>query len=157
MIGEIARLKYICSDPLDQVENYLEAINDSKHMWHLHHKLGLNHSIAELQEADMYRHRPASELVFLCGAAPGEDVYLSHRTTHNDAKICIKAEFEYKAMLDRMNREQCKDNDIICNKMTFESWIESFLVSEKIRFRYDNEMLSAATGISEAFINSLLD
>lgn len=105
MIGEIARLQQICSDPINQVENFTEAINDSKHMWHLHHKLGLNHSVEELQQADMYRHRPASELVFLCGAAPGEDVYLSHRTAHNDAKICIEAEFEYKAMLDRMNRE----------------------------------------------------
>lgn len=157
MIGEIARLQQICKDPINQVENFTEAINDSKHMWHLHHKLGLNHTIAELQQADLYRHRPATELIFLCAAAPGEDVYLSHAGAHRDAKANLQAEFEYKCMLDQMGREQCKENSIIGNKMAFESWIESFLVSERIKTRMDNEMLSAATGLTEKFIEELLD
>ena len=157
MIGEIARLQQICNEPLNLIENFDQAINDSQHMWHLHHKLGLNHTIKELQEANMYRHRPANELVFLCAAAPGEDVYLSHAGAHSNAKRNLDAEFEYKSMLDRMSREQCKENTIIANKMAFEGWIESFLVSERLKTRMDNEMLSAATGLSETFISELLD
>ena len=157
MIGEIPRLQQICCDPLDQVENFDEAINDSKHMWHLHHKLGLNHTVDELKSASMYMHRPAKELIFLCAAAPGEDVYLSHAGIHRDAKRCLKAEFEYQSMLDRMNREQCKDNTIIANKMAFESWIESYLVADRIKTRMDYEMMSAMTGLTETFIRDLLE
>ena len=41
--------------------------------------------------------------------------------------------------------------------MAFEGWVESYLISERIKSRMDNEMLSAATGLSEKFISDLID
>jgi hypothetical protein len=157
MIAEISTLKRVCCEPLERIENYSEAINDSMHMWHLHHKLGLNHTIKELQENDMYLHRPANELIFLNSCREGEDVYMSHAGVHSRGKRALQAEFEYQSMLDRMGREQCRDNSIISNKMAFESWVQSYLVADRIKTRMDNEMLSAATGLSQKFISDLLD
>lgn len=161
MIAEIAKIKQVCKDPIENIENFEEAINDSRHMWHLHHKLGLSNSVEELKKNDMYFHRPANELMFVSAANPGEDAYVdmatSHHNLHATAKDCIKAGFEYKCLLDKLGREQCKDNDIICNHMAFESWVESYLVSERIKSRMDSEMLSAATGLTQKFIDGILE
>jgi hypothetical protein len=161
MIADIAKIKQVCCEPIEKIANFVEAINDSRHMWHLHHKLGLSNTVAELKKNDLYFHRPANELEFILAANPGEDAYIdmatSHHNLHATAKDCIKAGFEYKCLLDKLGREQCKDNDIIGNRVAFESWVTSYIVSERIKSRMDSEMLSAATGLTQKFIEDILN
>lgn len=160
MIADMKHLKQICSGKIEEIENFSEAINDSKHMWDLHHKLGLNHSIEELKEAGLYFHRPANELEFLRRTTDIVDVYDSlktHKGKHADAKRRIESEFEFTSYIDRISREQCKDSKIVNDKVRFETWIESLLRYEMITKRLDIEMLSVHTGLKEEFIDEVLN
>lgn len=158
MIAEISTLKRVCTD-FTKVENYIKAINDDKHMWHLHHKLGLNHSIQELKDNNLYYHRPPEELEFLPSVVKGEDMYQGiacHSKTHKDAKTMIEASFEYQSFINELSRKQCDENKIIRNKLQFESWVEAYLVSERIKTRLDNEGLELQTGLDKDFIEELI-
>lgn len=71
-----------CSEPLENIENYQYAVNDSEHMWECHHRLEIQgqfrNSVKLLKRCGMYWHRPASELIFL-----RHDV---HRSLHHKGK-----------------------------------------------------------------------
>ena len=161
MIAEIKTIKQICNGDFTKVLNYHKAINDNRHMWHLHHKLGLNHTIKELKDNNLYYHRPPEELEFL----PGEytsiiDTYDSiktHRTQHADAKRRIESEFEFISFVNDMSRKQCKDNQIIDNRLQFESWILSVIQYEQIKNRLDIDGLNVHTGLAKKFLEELLD
>lgn len=66
--------KYLCSD-IEKVENYEKAKADNFKGWICHHRLetynsdgerrSVDISKKELIALDMYRHRPAEELIFL--------------------------------------------------------------------------------------------
>lgn len=66
--------KCFCDTP-ELIENYDEAIRDTSQIWHCHHRLethnseGIERAIfltkKELEELDMYYHRPPKELIFL--------------------------------------------------------------------------------------------
>ena len=61
--------KYCCED-ISLIENYNEAINDSKNKWELHHKLEIQngklvYTKKDLIDLNLYWNRPASELIFL--------------------------------------------------------------------------------------------
>ena len=161
MIAEIQTLKHVCNGDITKVTNYIKAINDSKHVWYLHHKLGLNHSLQELKDNNLYYHRPPEELEFL----PPEDAEMidvydsikSHTGKHHDAARRIQSEFEFRSYIDSLSRANCKDNKIIQNSVQFESWIEPLLNYERIKYHLDNESLSIQTGLSQKFIEDLID
>ena len=71
------RINKYCNDDITQIENYEQAINDTTHTWHCHHRLetDLNLSQQELKDRDLYYNRPASELIFLTHA--------EHTSLHN--------------------------------------------------------------------------
>lgn len=59
-----------CSEPLDKIEHYEEALAEGFKGWCIHHRLeikpdGTRVSMQELKDKDLYWHRPASELVFM--------------------------------------------------------------------------------------------
>ena len=59
-----------CSDPLDKIEHYEEALAEGFKGWCIHHRLEIQHdgtrmSRQELKDKDLYYDRPASELVFM--------------------------------------------------------------------------------------------
>ena len=62
-------LKKYCSEPLENIENYQEAMNDKEHMWECHHRAEILpcgvYSCEELKKVGMYWKRPASELIFI--------------------------------------------------------------------------------------------
>lgn len=62
------RCSKYCCEPLDQIENYLVAVNDKERMWHCHHRLeteGAKLSMRLLVKRGLYYKRPAAELIFL--------------------------------------------------------------------------------------------
>ena len=68
MISERGPKKY-CSEPLENIENYQEAVNDKEHMWDCHHRAEILpcgvYSREALKRVGMYWNRPANELIFL--------------------------------------------------------------------------------------------
>ena len=61
--------KYCCED-ISLIENYNEAINDSKNKWELHHRFEIQngklvYTKKDLIDLNLYWNRPASELIFL--------------------------------------------------------------------------------------------
>ena len=59
-----------CSEPLELVENYQQALAEGFAGWCMHHRLeiqpdGTRVSAKELIDQNLYFHRPASELVFM--------------------------------------------------------------------------------------------
>ena len=62
--------KRYCSEPLDNIENYQQALADNFEGWSIHHRLeiqpdGTRVSAKELIDKNLYYGRPASELVFM--------------------------------------------------------------------------------------------
>lgn len=160
MIAEINIIKRVCKGDFTKIDNYLKAINDNRHIWHLHHKLGLNHKTKDLKENDLYYHRPPEELEFL---PPDNseiiDVYddiKSHGATHQDTKRRIESEFEFQSYINKVSREQCKDNDVIENNEQFKDWVEALLRYDMMKFRFDIDSLNAHTGLSKKFLIDLL-
>lgn len=86
MIGKYNPNRF-CSESIENIENYAQAIADNEHVWELHHRgeilpCGV-FSKSDLMKFGLYLNRPASELVFLrhdehrrlhrCGRKLGED------------------------------------------------------------------------------------
>lgn len=97
MVSEDRRMRgwrTFCSEPLENIENYKEAIEDSERLWDCHHRReidpdGTQHSAKELMSRGLYHNRPASELIFLPHSeharlhAMGNKRFLNHK--HTDA------------------------------------------------------------------------
>ena len=84
--------KSYCSEPLDKIEHYEEALADNFAGWCIHHRLeiqpdGTRMSRQELKDNGLYFHRPASELVFM--------KVCEHVTLHHKDKV-ISAETRNK-------------------------------------------------------------
>ena len=76
-----------CSEPLDKIEHYEEALAEGFKGWCIHHRLeikpdGTRVSAKELIDQNLYYGRPASELVFMRN---GE-----HTTLHNTGNAYMK-------------------------------------------------------------------
>ena len=70
-----------CSEPLDKIEHYEEALAEGFKGWCIHHRLeiqqdGTRVSRQELKDNGLYFNRPASELVFI---RSGEHMSLHHK------------------------------------------------------------------------------
>ena len=81
MINEGSAKAY-CSEAIDLIENYEEAIADESSTWDLHHRRELTedgdfvYSRDELKKMNLYYDRPARELVFL---RHGEHSVMHHK------------------------------------------------------------------------------
>ena len=69
-LSQIHNRHYFCSEPLEQIENYQQALAEGFKGWCIHHRReiqldGTRMSVQELKDQDLYFHRPASELVFM--------------------------------------------------------------------------------------------
>lgn len=83
MINQIrSRVERYCSEPIENIENYEEAVNDKTQTWHCHHRLEIQgqfkNSRELLKRCGMYYNVPASQLIFL---TPSE-----HSRLHTDDK-----------------------------------------------------------------------
>ena len=90
--SQIRCWKSYCSEPLDKIEHYEEALADNFVGWCMHDRReiqqgGTRVSRQELKDKDLYFHRPASELVFM----RRED----HISLHHKGKV-ISAETRRK-------------------------------------------------------------
>ena len=79
--------KRYCSEPLDKIEHYEEALAEGFKGWCIHHRLeikpdGTRVSVKELIDQNLYYGRPASELVFM---RKGE-----HCALHNTGNAYMK-------------------------------------------------------------------
>ena len=75
--------KKFCSEPLDKIEHYEEALADNFAGWCIHHRReiqpdGTRVSMQQLIDKNLYFHRPASELVFM--------KVCEHATLHHKGK-----------------------------------------------------------------------
>ena len=63
----IQTVKRFCKDPIEWIENYLEAVNDTTQTWDCHHRneILLNVSAKKLREMGLYYRVPACDLIFL--------------------------------------------------------------------------------------------
>lgn len=73
----LRKLQKYCCEPIENIENYYEAINDQTQIWQCHHKdeIDKNMSKKELKESGLYYSVPAERLIFL---TPSE-----HSSIHN--------------------------------------------------------------------------
>lgn len=90
MINETQARRYCCDD-ICKIENYAEAVSDSK-MWDLHHRAETDEVLSkrELKAQDRYWKRPASELVFLTKSAHMQ-LHFDAGTMENQRKAARKA------------------------------------------------------------------
>lgn len=58
---------YYCCEDISLIENYDEAIKDTKQVWDCHHRneITLNVSASKLKEMGLFYYRPANELIYL--------------------------------------------------------------------------------------------
>ena len=68
--------RHFCCEPLQNIENYQDAVNDTENVWICHHILGETHSMNELISKGLYFNRPASEFRFM---KRGEHIALHHK------------------------------------------------------------------------------
>lgn len=70
--------KQFCSEPLENIENYDRAVEDTEHMWECHHRAEILpcgvYSREDLKKVGLYWNRPASELIYIR--------HDEHRTLH---------------------------------------------------------------------------
>lgn len=83
MINQIrSRVERYCSEPIENIENYEQAVNDPTQTWHCHHRLEIQgpfkNSRELLKRCGMYYNVPASQLIFL---TPSE-----HSRLHTDGE-----------------------------------------------------------------------
>lgn len=75
--------KQFCSEPLENIENYDNAVADVEHLWECHHRAEILpcgvYSREDLKKVGLYWHRPAKELIFLR--------HDEHRSLHHMGKV----------------------------------------------------------------------
>ena len=82
-LSQIHGNKSYCSEPLDKIENYQQALAEGFKGWCIHHRLeiqpdGTRVSMQELIDKGLYFGRPASELIFMR--------FKEHSTLHSTGK-----------------------------------------------------------------------
>ena len=75
MLSELRLYRRYCSESITDIENFLEAVNDTKELWEVHHRLETHTSDGvrrlvpinkvEMKALMMYYNRPSKELIFL--------------------------------------------------------------------------------------------
>jgi len=69
-------IKELCCEDISLIENYEQAVNDSK-IWECHHRKGIDEGLSkkQLKKMGLYFNRPADELIFLTSS--------KHRSLHH--------------------------------------------------------------------------
>ena len=83
-------IQKVCVEPIENIENYHKAMNDSLNYYSCHHRLEVRNiwgmiihiGREELIGLGLYFHRPANELIFLTRS--------EHRTLHNSDPVFRK-------------------------------------------------------------------
>ena len=98
-------MKRYCSEPIENIENYDKAVNDSDNLWDCHHRLEVQgqfrNSAELLKRCRMYWHVPASQLIFL-----RED---EHRRLHLTGKS-LSSELKDKISKSRMGHRMSEES-----------------------------------------------
>ena len=95
--------KNYCSEPLDKIEHYEEALADNFAGWCIHHRLeiqpdGTRVSAKELIDQGLYFGRPAEELVFMRRE--------EHTTLHNKGNTYTKGKHLSEETRRKMSESQ---------------------------------------------------
>ena len=90
--AQLGHLKSYCSEPLENIENYQQALADGFKGWDIHHRLEIQKdetrmSRQELKDHKLYYGRPASELVFM---RHGEHIALHMNCMKRSTDTCKK-------------------------------------------------------------------
>lgn len=114
--SQIRCWKSYCSEPLDKIEHYEEALAENFKGWCMHHRLEIQPdgkivSMQELKDKGLYYDRPASELIFMRN---GEHSYLHNKDKHPSAETRKKiaeskrGENNPRAMLGKHHSEETR-------------------------------------------------
>lgn len=126
MINEKSAKSYCCED-ISLIENYTEAVVDSK-MWDIHHRAETDEVLTrkELIAQGRYWKRPASELIFLTRAA--------HRKLHFD---CGTMEKQRKVLAENgrktgaeTGRKYGATNGRKCSKKVYQYSLDGTFIRE---------------------------
>lgn len=90
--AQLGYWKSYCSEPLENIENYQQALAENFKGWDIHHRLeiqkdGTRMSRQELKDNKLYYGRPASELVFM---RHGEHIALHMTCMKRSTDTCKK-------------------------------------------------------------------
>ena len=107
-LNKILHWKSYCSEPLELIENYQQALAENFKGWCIHHRLeiksdGTRVSRQELKDNGLYFHRPASELVFMRN---GE-----HCSLHNIGNTYMKGRHHSAEMRKKMSKARSGENN----------------------------------------------
>ena len=107
-LGKILHWKSYCSEPLELIENYQQALAEGFVGWCIHHKREIQQdwtrvSVQELKDKGLYFHRPASELVFMRN---GE-----HCSLHNIGNTYMKGRHHSAEMRKKMSEARSGENN----------------------------------------------
>ena len=107
-LSKILHWKSYCSEQLELIENYQQALAENFKGWCIHHRLeikpdGTRVSRQELKDNGLYFHRPASELVFMRN---GE-----HRSLHNIGNTYMKGRHHSAEMRKKMSEARSDENN----------------------------------------------
>lgn len=148
MISETYPKKY-CSEPLENIENYQEAISDSETNWVCHHRAEIlpcgKFSRESLKAVGLYFNRPASELIFL-----KED---EHRRLHalgnTHARGVKLGEEAKKHMSERFTNREDQSIEVEMTRLADDSRMVFPSMGEAARWLRENGYPRATTaGIS---------
>ena len=107
-LSQILYWKRYCSEPLELIENYQQALAENFKGWCIHHRLeiksdGTRVSRQELKDNGLYFNRPASELVFMRN---GE-----HCSLHNIGNTYMKGRHHSAEMRKKMSEARLGENN----------------------------------------------
>ena len=115
-------VKHYCSEPIQNIENYEQAVSDKSQTWDCHHRReeeGFTKN--QLKEMGLYFNRPASELIFL--------TEYEHYKIHTIGKANpFYGKHHTNESIEKGRKKQIKDN--IRGKRVFQYTPYGVLVAE---------------------------
>lgn len=100
MINEKCAREY-CSEPIENIEGYSEAIADKTQTWCCHHRLEVQgqftNSVSLLKKCGMYFSRPANELIFVTKSQHEQIHYVLHH------RLCYSMGKKYGSINGKKN------------------------------------------------------
>lgn len=150
----IQQSQLFCEEPIELIENYEEAVNDTTQVWHCHHRDEITYNLSrdELKNMGLYYKLPAEKLIFL--------TRLEHFRKHHKGK---KNSEETKKKISE-SKKGCK-NPMYGKKMSFEtrkkigeSLINNIKSSKPIlQFTKNGEFVAEYPSLSECYRKTGID
>ena len=106
--SQIRCWKSYCSEPLDKIEHYEEALADNFAGWCIHHRLeiqqdGTRVSRQELKDNGLYYDRPANELIFMR--------FGDHSALHSTGNTNMKGKHHTEESRQKMSEARSGENN----------------------------------------------